>query len=65
LPAAPKLALTGESLRKQETPRHDPPIRQKWVNHRAGRLPLDKSASGGAVDNPALSSVSRQRDRLT
>jgi len=29
LHAAPKLALTGESLRKQETPRHDPPIRQK------------------------------------
>ena len=29
----------------------------------ASRLPLDKSAGGGAVDNPAASPISRQRDR--
>jgi len=32
------------------------------VTHRAARLPLDKSAGGGTVDNPA-SPISRHRDR--
>jgi len=36
---------------------------QTRVTHRAARLSLDKSAAGGAVDNPALSPISQQRDR--